>query len=417
MAVVIGHIMGIKHYLPDAEITLLSGNVEVDKFYETFGVKVCPHPWYTRQRKLWKDGWRKQLLETNSFLSGLPKFFSFLLSLSKLSSALLYPLRKKESPFQDFDVVLDTIPDRLNESFHGFVECGAVLFVIFMAEKTIKKPILVGPSSIGSINSPVLKFLTRLVLNNVYVVATRDQRSFCYVKNLGINKPKVLSLSDMAFLLPSASEEKIISVAQEIGLDVRNHAFVGVVPRVYVWQTVTQYYDLVAQFIDWLVSQFGVYVCLIPMETGFGVYWNDEITNKEIYQRVHQKNAVHIIPGKCDPTVIKGLIGNFEFVVSWKFHGALLPSSALVPTLALSYGEKYNELFRNQLCLPDLLIDVRGYGPDALLSLLKRNFEKAWFNKEEIKRRLSSRVECSKALSLSYSKVVCDIVEKSENRR
>jgi hypothetical protein len=121
MSVIIGHINCIRNLWPEAEITIWSGNIDVDKFFERFGVKVQKHPWYRRKRSWLLTVIISLFLVTFAFIKKL-----FYLVAQRLNKNWRDPLSK-------YDLVLDTLADRLNEPFHGFWECIFVLLITFLA--------------------------------------------------------------------------------------------------------------------------------------------------------------------------------------------------------------------------------------------------------------------------------------------
>lgn len=429
IAAIIGHITGIKQFLPEAEITIWSGNVGIDKMYEAYGVKVQAHPWYTYLR--WKftrppTKWAKEWFEKTHIPRTLTPLVNLLIScpfiIKALISGLFYPKSRERSKhkhrLEDYDIVLDTLPDRLNEPSCGFLECLGTLFITFMAQKLIRRPIILGPSSIGPLNSALLKFFAKAVLNDVAVIATRDKISLLHLGQLGVSKPKILAVSDMAFLLPSASEQKVDAMMQELGLEKGKDRLIGIVPRMFVWKQAEQYFELLARFCDWLAEEFGATICLVPHELGRGVtYWSDETISNEVVKRVRRKEAIRILSGKYEPPEIKGLVANFDIMVSWRLHGAIIAISNSVPTIALSYGDKFNDLFINQLHLPEMLIDIRDIGPENLLPLLKQTFKFTWQNRKSIATKLAVRVAELRELALSYSKLVSEMASVPVIRR
>jgi polysaccharide pyruvyl transferase WcaK-like protein len=226
----------------------------------------------------------------------------------------------------------------------------------------------------------------------------------------------------MAFLLPVVPKERVASMMTGIGLAGKG-PIVGIVTRMFFWESANnghsegyranQYYDFVARFNDWIISRFDVQICLVPMETGSGTYWNDEAICLEIYNRMVQKDSVKIAPANLSPPEVKGLLNCFELVVSWKLHGAVIATSCAVPTIALSYGEKFKSLFNEHLRLPELIINLNSYGYDDLFSHLQDTFESTWQNRERFRVRLRDRTEVLSKLALSYSKQVCQIINKS----
>jgi polysaccharide pyruvyl transferase WcaK-like protein len=150
------------------------------------------------------------------------------------------------------------------------------------------------------------------------------------------------------------------------------------------------------------------------METGSGTYWNDEVICLEIYNRMVQKGVVKIAPANLSPPELKGLFSCFELAVSWKLHGAVIATSCAVPTVALSYGEKFKSLFNEHLRLPELIINLNLYGYDALFSHLQNTFESTWQNREHFRVRLRDRTAVLSKLALSYSQHVCEIINATD---
>lgn len=406
MSVVIGHIKCIKNFIPEAEITLLSGNVDIDRYYEKFGVEVRKHPWYRRKQSQFVTILIASCLITYAFVKK-----AFWLVVEKLNKNWKDPLSK-------YDLVLDTLADRLNEPFHGFSECVYVLLITFLAEVLIGRPIIIGPASIGPLTSRLTRWLAYHILNRVSVILLREAGSKAYLASIGVQRPQVKLAADMAFLLDPAPPEVAEAILEEHGLKRGDKPLVGIIPRWFTWKSVKEedYYYLMAELIDFLVERLDAQVCLIP-HAGAVLYATGIPKDSDVCEKirglVRNQHRLFVIRDTLDPMEVKGVISKCNLVISWKLHAAIAATSCGVPTITLYYADKMKWILDDMMGMKEYGIDIRKLNPEQLLSELKSKIDNLWNQRATVTKELTTRTKIAKKLAMSHGEVLKTIAKKS----
>lgn len=396
-AVVISHIKCIRDLMPEAEITLLSGNINVDRFYEQFQINVRQHPWYR-----WS---RRDVPEL------VPLAISSVLVASSLAQKVFYIVAEKLNknwryPLSEYDLVLDIHADRLNESFHGFRECVYSLVITWLGKTLIGKPMVIGPTSIGPLKSRLTRWMARYVLNRVDVITTREALSKGHLASIGVNKPRIELTADMAFVLDPASPNRVNEILENYGLQ-SGKPLVGIVPRMFLWTKPDEYYQLMAESIDFIVERLNAEVCLIPHEQYSD--WLDKEVCQEIQKLVRNQQALTLVEDTLDPREVKGILSRCDLVITWKLHGAIAAVSSLVPTVALFYGDKFRGILGDMMNQEESCIDLREAEPSQVLSELKSRIESVWEHRAAIAKELALRAKMTKELAESHGKLVKEL--------
>lgn len=403
VAVLICHINNIKKLIPEARITVLSGEVETDKYYEQFGVEVKKHPWYRYRRSPLLTAMISMVLVLSS-------------SIQKTFCSVAGNLNKNwEYPLSKYDVVLDVTADRLNQPACGFFECVYFLMITLLGIVLIGKPLILGPVSIGPLTSKTTVWLARYVLNKVDVITTREAITRDYLASIGVKRPRIELAADMAFLLESPASSEVDKIVNDFGSVPNGKPLVGIVVRMFVWERAEQYYQLMADVVSFIVLHLGAQVWLLPHDQGPHVYWKDKAVCEEIRSRVAQPQAVVVFPDALSPMEAKGILSRCDMVIAWKLHGTIAAASQGVPTLGISYGNKFIGILADMLNQGDNCIDLREIGRDQLCNVIRARIENIWKSRREISEELITRTKITREFAVSHVKIVKNVVDSAFN--
>jgi len=406
MAFVIGHIIGIRHHLPDAEMIILSGDVSVDRIYEDYGVNVQPHPWYKRRKS--------RLLSL--------AHFSICISYD-IGKRLLYSVARKfnknyQHPYDEYDLVVDPHADGFNEPYYGFGEILYFLLILYLAQLIIRKPIIIGPTSLGPLTSGINRWLARFLFNRVEVITIREKASLDYLQqNLGINKPKIYLIDDLAFLLEPSFSERITKILEETkGTGPGERPLVGITPNrgMFERNTPPDYALLMADMIDYLIEKLDARILLIP-QTGDitkvikARIASDNVTSSEVYSHVRNKDVVTIVPDEVTPEEWKAIIGSCDLFIGCRLHCSIMSTSMCVPTVTLSYGRKVNALIGGMMGQEETLIGIQDPDYARVLSELRSKIDYVWANREKIKGVLKERNEIVRQRAFTYGNIIKEL--------
>jgi polysaccharide pyruvyl transferase WcaK-like protein len=141
------------------------------------------------------------------------------------------------------------------------------------------------------------------------------------------------------------------------------------------------------QYADYLVERFKANILFIGME---GM---DCPISKAIYERMKHKSESRYIPShEYDVDDIKSLLCTSKYLITTRYHGTVLSSSAGVPSIAISSDTRLEAVFR-ELGMMDLYIDyVEHPNPfpnvENLYDLLLEKTDKLVKREGDLKKRI-----------------------------
>jgi polysaccharide pyruvyl transferase WcaK-like protein len=341
------------------------------------GIDVVYHPWYRRRRR---------------------EFLMLLESLARTSYALFYRIFSDLISISQGEpkIVIDSVSDRLNETW-GIRESFYSLAITFLARIFFKKAvIIIGPTSLGPIRSSLTKYMARFVLNRVNIIILRENGSKNHLINLGINKPTICVLPDVAFLLDFSTDKFRETKKPLIGIAVRwttiHHMKLGI---------------LIAEIVDYLTKKWNAEVHFIPQV--------EPLDNKmisKIYPLIKNKNDVTILSTPMSAEKFKGSLAIYDLIISFRLHGSIFSTSMGVPTITISYAKKVNEIIGKMIGEHDSIFDVEELiNHDQVLSALKSRIDYLLVNRHEIMRKLLKRTQLIKEKALFLGVMIKEIIQ------
>ena len=372
---------------PDAEITLLAFDEQgfIKNRDKLDFVKVLPMPSIN-------DSLRPlRILSRLASSLGLEDLFGSVYLL--LALTLL-------QPFKRFDRKLDSILHAIETSELVIVVGGNYIYShfgfyvhaipIFYSKFVQKKVTIMLGHSIGPFKGTIVRIVSRYLLNQMDFIVFRERISHDYVKsNLQVKNPNMLTLCDMAFLLPSSTPKKSDSL--RVGVTVRPWLFDE--PSLY-----RQYIETITHVtIDLIKDGFEVY--LIPFSYVRGSE-DDLVTCKLIFtnlSKVYPERIFMIDVKEESPQSLTKIIGNLglKILIATRMHSAILSSLCAVPSVIISYQHPKAFGISEQLELSTYVLRIEKLEPELLTTTIKKllNSDKAVENLVSAVKRLKDTNE------------------------
>lgn len=394
-------VKSIKDLFPNATVALMPSRWKDSDIYENEygmrGAAFVRHLWY-----------RERYSTSATILhSSLPALNALLrLSISNI-------LRKfglaSGNPLSGYDAILDLNSDAINEHY-GTVFPLYTLFNLFLASLS-GKPVIVCPCTIGKFKKP-LKFIVKFVLNRMDTVMVREEIGRKNLTWLGVSKPNIAVVSDLAFLFEPAKdkgtlvgvtlahlERPIVGIAPS--QEISRYAFVK--SNESADMKYERYIGLMAQIVDFVVRNLNASVILVPhslSERGTARYrWlEDRIACNRIYSRIQEKKRTTLLTGPFRPDELKALIAACDLVIGCRMHATIASTSSAVPTVVVAYGEKFEGIIGAQMGQKDRIVNI-GQSYQVVLDQLEAKIRSTWENKDDIRRNLKKRLKSVKESS------------------
>ncbi|MBN2259200.1 MAG: polysaccharide pyruvyl transferase family protein [Clostridiales bacterium] len=245
--------------------------------------------------------------------------------------------------------------------------------------KSLSKPVVMFPNSIGPFRTYVGESLTKLALNSCDFVLARESISYEIAKSLQINSNIILT-ADTALLFKSSAP---------FPEDDFSELNIGVAPGIYgkslSKDEVHQFIFSHAQALDDCIKKYNTKIFFLPhFVNGFS---NDDLQmSKSIYSQMINKENAEII---YEPNVekYKVILQKMDVLISSKLHPAILASSSFIPVVCIIYDHKQTGFFQ-RLGMINCTLDVRMVSYEKL----SQKIDYVWYNKKELSLSLKRQI-------------------------
>ena len=291
----------------------------------------------------------------------------------------------------DFIVACGT--DALSDKY-GVLPCMGALYNMFLGI-LLKIPTCIisqqiGPFQIG-IKGRICSFLTKMILGNARLIATRDAISLQNLNEIGVKGPPTYATADIAFLLRPAPYEEVKQKLSLEGINLRNKPTIGINASALIYhylpgandeQKRKKYVRLMSQITDYIIEEFGAIVVLLPHV--FGPPDDDRIIAKEIACEAKNKGKLKLINCELTCGELKGTIGHFDLFIATRMHPLIHAISMSVPVVCVDYTFKAKALMQ-RINLQEQVCDIS----DLDFEKLKTKVRDTYSAKDRLKQKLS----------------------------
>lgn len=398
-SIVVGMIYALRHYIPDADITVLSFTPEIDQEkYKRYDVKVLSN------------------LLTFSFEDPTPKVIKMVKLLVKMLKYFVWS--KISIPvYPDEKVVLNAYADAdiivtCGGGYMGGHHRGSPLraYETYFG-KLLGKPVIVYGQSVERSGNALISSITQFVLNRVDLITVREEISMNYLKSLGI-KPKVIVTADAAFLVKSIPRDECTKLLADEGIHKNgDRPLVGVTVRNWDFPGFSNgkirfanYLEVVAQIAKYLVSNLNALVIFFP-QVIFSPKDDDRIISNEIVSRIGNDSNFKVLTKDYYPEELKGIIGQMDLFIGTRMHSNIFALSMSVPTVAISY-EKKTDGIMDMLGVGEYVVDISTISFDDMVSKISA----AWDNRGNISALTKQKAEEVEKRALYNAELVRDLL-------
>ncbi|MEX1014586.1 MAG: polysaccharide pyruvyl transferase family protein [Candidatus Paceibacterota bacterium] len=244
--------------------------------------------------------------------------------------------------FQQADLVVDLSGDTITEDYGPHVTYSHLLPILLAI--AFKKPIFICAQSIGPFS--ITKYFSRYILNKTTYITTREDTTYKYLVDIGVNKDIIKLTSDMAFMLSPASKKDARTILKIEDIELSPKPVLGVAISDLVvkkFNSKNSDHDLllsIAQVLDdFIDSQHGT-VLFVGHVTGPDISKDDRIVANKIKDMMRNNESAYVINGDYSPQELKRIISMCDLFMGARMHANIAALSSCVPTLAIGYSHK-----------------------------------------------------------------------------
>ncbi len=312
----------------------------------------------------------------------------------------------------------------------GFVASTNLAFLEFVAKMWVVtlpgKPLVVFPSSMGPFSgwrSP----LARWALRRAKLIAAREETTYRYLVETGVDKRLISLVPDVAFALPSAPRARLEEILVKEGINTAQRPLIGLRVRplkVYPgFSEVKQedYIQLTAQVTDYLVTNLNATVVFIPYYiwpkgvTKMGgiaarVKGDDITIFREVFSKVQHKDRTIPIETEYGAVELNGIIGQCDLFIGAQLHCNIAAISMCVPPISIDFRYKTPAVMK-MVGLEKYYCDLRT----VTFSELTGKIDDLWNNREDVRQMLRLKVEEFRASIYSFGQSVHDLLASKQH--
>jgi len=271
------------------------------------------------------------------------------------------------------------------------------LGTIWLAKK-MKLKVMFYANGIGPLNKNANKDITQKILNRVDVITLREQLSLQELKNLRIDKPRIIVTADPALTVCAAPESEMDELLVKEGVDFPG-PYVGFSVR--KWQGYERYEKIIAMTADHMIDKYGVKPVFIPMH-----YPDDLSIIESVVAKMKGKG--YVIRNKYSVSQTIGIISKMELLIGMRLHALIFAASLGVPMVGLAYEPKIEGFLQyvNQASAGD----VRKLEFEKLMRLT----DDVWNRRYEIRKQLQKNICKLKERALENARIAVDLIDSAE---
>ena len=314
----------------------------------------------------------------------------------------------------------------------GFVTRNNTVLAKFIAKTLFAtlpgKPVVIFPSSMGPFAPGWRRLLARWAANKAKLIAAREEITYRYLSEAGIDKELITLVPDIAFLCPQAPEERLEQIlAKENIKNIRRPLVgmrVGSIKSHFGPSDAQQDYNkLMAQIADYLITSLGATILLVPYTIWPSEMrgtpdenpkpWEDDVAiMKQVFNAVQHKDSIVLIETEYDATEFTGIISNCDLFIGLAMHCNILAASAGVPAISIDFRYKTPAVMK--------MIGLEKYGCDlrtVTYTEMTGKIDDLWMKRQEIRKMLESKMNDIKASIYSFGEDIRKLVDASGKLR
>lgn len=321
---------------------------------------------------------------------------------------------KRLQEYSTSDAIINMGGDGLTETSPSLYFIINLLFGILLGKHVILYAESMSPGRFKGWE----RYLARFVLNSASLITLREELSKKALQELNINKPPIYVTADSAFLLKTASVQRIDEIFARENIGKNNHPIIGFSVSGFATrfgqsskspkEKEEEYIKMLAQSVDYLIDTLDAMIIFIPHNIAPG--GDDRLIANAICQRTKNKKNIISIINEYTSEELKGVIGSCDLFIGTRMHATIASTSMCVPTISIAYGHKAHGIIGEMLGQDKYVLDIGGFTGDELISKIND----AWNNKEDIRNDLEQRIEIVKERALFNAILVKEILEKSK---
>lgn len=298
----------------------------------------------------------------------------------------------------------------LNSLLWPEVYCRGLTFWVC---KILGKPVILSGQTIGPFNRWLDKKFAKFALNKVDVITLRDASSTKVLKDLGVAKPLIKETADDAVLLHHVDREKTNSVFLSEKIEL-HHPLIGVnmLGSMKAFPKIKMVDQKMAQVADLLISELGAAIVFVPMAAYYPPS-SDVVAASKVLELMEHKDKASLIMNEYDARVLKGIIGQLDLAIGFRYHFIVFATTMCVPAIGIYFIEYYRMKIKGILELMEqdkYAVDLGKASPEQIIELARE----ALSTKDSISQKLEERTKILGERSLFAIRYAAELLRNAD---
>lgn len=284
------------------------------------------------------------------------------------------------------------------------------LGVIALAQR-MHVPVAFLAQGVGPLNRPLIRRLTRRVLDRVKAISVRDKESEALLQQIGVTRPPVTLTADAAFLMPPRTSEQLDNWwAKNIPVGA---PVLGVALRPWGGAASNAQWKGVQESLEKFTRATGALVVYLPMQPV------TDVAVARVVKGAHAGALLDLVTGSdgvyptrvTTPWEMMEAVKRCDLVLGMRLHSLIFAVAGGVPALGLSYDPKVAS-FCQEAGLPSPMHfpmnDTEALGPRLLT---------VWTERVRLSEMLASRWDKLRAAARRNIDVLAEVINKQGLRQ
>jgi len=413
-------------FIPEARLTVLSDNlantrkyhdVEIDfslkHYLQSPSFKKTKNPDYTT-KKLQKFNTNSFILLSKNIFSNIILFFKSLIFIFNAQR-----LKKDKKTYFLNDGSRHFL-DTLKSSTLLFGVGGGNLTSVWRSElyqkcltiilcRIFEKPIILSGQTIGPFYGLFDKQIARYTLDQVNLITLREKFSEINLRKIGVTKPLIQITADDSVTLIPADQMNFELIMENEGIKIQ-HPLIGInIIGLHYLQKfkakMNKAKKLLANIADKLIDEYNATILFVPMQYGED---GDIPPSVDVLHLMKNKDKAFILSQDYDDKVTKGIIGQMDLAIGFRYHFNVFAVTSGVPAIGIYLDNYYSIKIKGIFALIGQLknvISIEEATSDKVMEMVRENFS----NKEQISDSLTKQTEVLKnrsLISIRFAKIL-----------
>ena len=348
--------------------------------------------------------------------------YGFNLKVSKRNESMIQSMFQLLQEYNKVDLIVDTNGGGFNDDDGSTIgSCTKVLMGAFIGKKGI-----LFPQSFGPFNTKFTNFLAKFALNRTKLIMVRETISKTCLQEIGVKDSLIHLVPDIVFALQPISSEKVQKIMAKEKINKDDMPLIGINVSQLInhrsknMRVENDYFELMSQIADYLVTELDATVLLIPHEiypkeiktviNATKEIGGDDISAiNETFSKVKNKDKIIPIINEYKVDELKGIIRECNLFIGARLHANVAAISMHVPTISISYSHKYPGVM-GMVGIENYICDYRTMTIDELVSKINE----VWANREKIREELILNINRLKESEWLSGELVKELLEPSK---